>query len=168
MSIISWISGAVESVANFVKTEIAKIEGDVPQIEAALENAATIADNAVNALKTFVASPVGKTIEGVLEAVPGIGPYLTDVLNFLPTLVVDLGWAVTEFNKSPAQVLQDGINTAVNAANVNVKATNLAVLQAHINTFVSGLSHAPISIQGALSLSPTIHVGITGATTSVE
>lgn len=156
-NIITWVENTAKNVASFVTTEIAKIKGEAPVVEAALENAATIATNAVNGLKNFIASPTGQTIEGVLESIPGIAPYLTDVLNFLPTLVVQLGWAKAEFTKSPAQILTDGVTTAVNAATANVKATNLAVLSAHINTFVSGLSQAPISVQAALSVTPTVY-----------
>lgn len=168
MSVISWLEGAETSVAAFVKKEIAAIEGEAPVVEAALENAATIANNAVNRLKNWVTSPQGQGIEAVITAIPGIGPYVTDVLNFLPQLVIDLGWAKAEFTKSPAQIVQDGITTAVNAPNSDIKATNLAVLQAHINTKISALSQAPISIQGALSMAPTVYDGITPATAQEE
>lgn len=167
MGLISWIAGAASSVGNFVKKEIAAIEGDVPQIEAALENAATIANTAVNALKNWTVSPQGIAIEDVISGVPGIGPYVTDVLTFLPKLLIDLGWAKAEFTKSPAQIVQDGINAAVNAATPDIKASNLAVLQAHINTQISALSKAPISIQGALSIAPTVYDGITAVAAQV-
>lgn len=161
MSLFSSISNAAASIGHFVSTEWAKITGEVPVIEAALENAATVANNLVNGLKNWIASPAGKTIEAIIAEIPGISPYLTDLLNFLPTLVVDLGWAKNEFTKSPADVLADGIDTAVNNANSDVKATNLITLQAHINKFVSGLSQAPQSIQTAISIAPTVYSGVT-------
>lgn len=160
MSIISWLENAASSVGAFVKKEISAIGGDATVVVASVENSTTIANNVVNALKDFVNSPMDKTIDGVIEAVPGIGPYFTAVLNFLPTLVTDLGWAKAEFTKSPAQILHDGITAAVNAPTSNIKATNLITLQAHINNQISALAQAPISIQAATALAPAVYDGI--------
>jgi hypothetical protein len=156
-NILTWLQNATASVGTFVTNEIAKIKGEAPVVEAALETAANIGYNAVNALKNYIASPVGKEIEDVILAIPGISPYAQQVLNFLPTLINDLGWAKSEFNKSPAQVVQEGVTAAINAASANVKATNLITLAAHINTLVASLAQAPISIQAAVSIAPAVY-----------
>jgi len=155
---MGFLSNIFSAIGNFVKSEIAKLAGDATVVESAIESAANIADSLVNSLKNWVATPAGQAIESVIEAVPGIGPYVADILNFLPQLVTDLGWAVQEFTKSPAQVVQDGITAAINAPNANIKATNLAVLNAHIVTKIGQLSQAPVTIQTALSMAPTVHV----------
>lgn len=159
MSLLSWAVNAEQAVGNFVKTEIAKIAGDAQAVATVVENAATIADNLVNNLKNWLASPGGQVVEAIIESVPGIGPYAKDVLDFLPQLMVDLGWAQKEFTKSPAQIVIDGITQAINgAANANIKSTNLSVLQAHINTYVSTLAGAPVSIQASLTQANAVHV----------
>lgn len=158
MSFILSLENDVNSVETFVKTELGKITGVATDVVSTLENAATIGDGVVNALKTWLSSPQGQAVEAVIEAVPGIGPYATDVLNFIPTLFTDLNLAVADFNKSPASLVTEGITAAVNASTPNVKATNLAVIAAHITTFVSGLAGAATTIQTALTISPAAHV----------
>lgn len=160
MSVITWLEKAAAAAANFVKTEIAKIKGDVPQVEAALENASTIANNIVNGLKDYFTSPTGKTIAGIIENVPGVGPYLTDILAFLPELITGLGWAKNEFTKSPQDIVHDGITAAMLAPTGNIVATNLITLNAHLTTKISELSKAPLSIQAATSIAPAVYAGI--------
>ena len=166
-NILSTIITDADKVAAFIKAEVAKITGVASTIETDVESAASIGINLVNALKDFIASPTGKVIEDVIGAVPGIGPYLTDVLNFLPTLMTDLGWAQAEFTKSPAQVVVDGITSAVNTAG-NVKATNLITVAGHIITLISGLQKAPISIQAAISLVPASYATVTPPATPTK
>lgn len=161
MSLIQWLENAAGSVANFFKKEVAKIPGEAAAVVATLENTSTIANNLVTGLKNWVESPQGVTVEGVIQAVPGIGPYVVTVMNFLPTLLIDLRLAQAEFTKSPAQIVQDGITAAVKANTAAVKATNLITLQAHINTQLSAAAQTPLSIQGAVSIAPAIYDGIT-------
>lgn len=158
---MSWLQNAENSVASFVKSEWAKISGDATAVESALETAATIGVNVVTGLKNWSASPGGQLVEDVISNIPGVGPYVTDVLKFLPQLLIDLNFAKYEFSKSPAQIVSDGITAAVNAATPNIKATNLAVIAAHVTTYVSGLAGAQQSIQSALSATPAVYVGIT-------
>ena len=159
MSLLSWAANAEQAVANFVKSEIAKIGGDAVAVATVIESAATIADNLVNGLKNWLASPAGQLVEDIILNISGIGPYAKDVLDFLPNLIVDLGWAQAEFNKSPAQIVQDGLSYAINgAANANIKSTNLSVLQAQINTYISTLAGSPVSIQASLTQANTVHV----------
>jgi len=165
-NIFTSIGNAIASVGAFIKKEVDAIEGEAPVVVAALENASTIANNLVNALKTWVASPQGQAIEDIISSVPGIGPYVMDVLNFLPTLVQGLGWAKAEFTKSPAQIVQDGITAAVNAATPNIKATNLITLAAHVNTLISSLSDSPLSIQAAVTVAPSVYDNVTPPSTT--
>jgi hypothetical protein len=157
----NWLQNAEASVGAFVKKEWAKISGDATAVETALETAATIGVNVVTGLKDWLASPGGQLVEDVISNIPGVGPYVTDVLKFLPQLLIDLNLAKYEFSKSPAQIVSDGISAAVNAPNSNIKATNLAVIAAHITTYVSGLAGAQQSIQSALSATPAVYVGVT-------
>lgn len=159
-NVLTWIEKVPAEVGAFISTEVKKIEGDVPVVEAALETAATIGDNLVNALKDWSVTPDGQAVEQVISNVPGIGPYVSDVLKFLPTLLVDLGHAKAEFTKSPAQIVQDGFAAAINAATPNIKASNLIVIAGHIVTEISALAGAPQSIQSAISAAPTVHAVI--------
>lgn len=154
MSIISWIEALPSKIVTFVKAEVGKVSGVSTDVESKLESVSTVADNAVNALKNYVASPQAQPILAVIEAIPGVGPYVQDLIIFLPQLVQDLGWAKAEFTKSPADILKEGIANAVNTPNANVKATNLITLQAHINTALSGLS-----IQGSTTQAAAVHDG---------
>lgn len=157
---MNWLENAANSMVTFVKSEWAKISGDATAVEAALETAATIGVNVVTGLKNWLATPGGQLVEDVISNIPGVGPYVTDVLKFLPQLLIDLNFAKQEFTKSPQQIVIDGITAAVNAPNQNIKATNLAVIAAHVTTYVSGLAGAQQSIQSALSATPAVYVGV--------
>lgn len=157
MSLIAWFTTAEQKVGSFISGVFGTIKGDAATVVQVVETGATIADNLVNGLKNWLATPAGQTVEDVITAIPGIGPYATDVLNFLPTLMVDLGWAQAEFTKSPQQVVVDGITAAVNAATPNIKSTNLSVLQAHVNTYLTTLAGAPVPIQASLTQANPVH-----------
>lgn len=145
----------------WIKAEFSKPAAvAVTDIEAVVENAADIGNNVVNALKNFIATPTGQSIEQIINNIPGVGPYVTDVLNFLPTIVVALGWTKAEFTKSPQQVVIDGVTAAVNAITPNVKATNLATLAAHVTDYVQVLSGAASNIQLALAAAPAVHANL--------
>lgn len=162
-NIITILETDAEKVALFLKNEVAKIAGVATTVESDVESAVGLSINVVNALKDFIASPEGKLIEDVISAVPGVGPYLTALLNFLPTLMADLGWAQAEFTKSPAQVVTDGLIVAVNSSG-NVKASNLITVAGHIITLITGLQKAPVSIQAAISLVPANYATLPVAT----
>lgn len=166
MTIISTIETDAEKVAAFIKTEIAKITGVASTVEADVESASGIAIGLVNGLKNFIASPTGKDLEFIITSIPGVGPYLTDILNFLPTLVTGLGWAQSEFSKSPEQVVIDGLTSAINVADPNIKASNLITVAGHIITLVSTLQKAPVTIQTAISSVPAIYAAVTTQLTS--
>lgn len=166
MTIIATIETDAEKVAAFIKAEIAKITGVASTVEADVESASGIAIALVNGLKTFIASPVGKDLETIISNIPGVGPYLTDILNFLPTLVTGLGWAKSEFTKSPEQVVIDGLTAATNVADPNIKASNLITIAGHIITLISTLQKAPVTIQTAISSVPAIYAAVSAAPTA--
>lgn len=154
----------ITNIESFVSTEWKKITGEATVIEGGLEKISGVAVGVVNGLKTFIASPTGQVLEDVIEQIPGISPYFEDVLNYLPELMVDLNFAQREFTKSPAQVVTDGITSAVNAANSDVKASNLTTIAAHVMTYISTLLKTPITIQTALAAIPAVYANITTPT----
>lgn len=145
------------TIENFVSDEWKKITGEADVIEAKLESAATLANNAVNSLKTWVDSPQGQRIDAVITSIPGIGAYAADILKFLPVLVQGLGWAKSEFTKSPRDIVEEGITTAVAAIDPDIKASNLITLQGHLNTLISGLQGTPQPIQTTMSIAPAVY-----------
>lgn len=161
---MSWITNVEAAAGSFVTKEWAKITGDATAVESALENAANVGIGIVSGLKNWLATPTGQTVEAVVTNIPGVGPYAVDVLNFLPTLLIDLGLAKAEFTKSPEQVVIDGFTNAVNANTADVKATHLNSIASNLTKFVSGLSGAEQSIQSALSATPAIYAGVAPVT----
>jgi hypothetical protein len=168
MGLIQWLENAAQSVGLFFKKEVAKIPGDAAAVVSTIEGTTTLANNLVNSLKTWVESPQGQSILSVINAVPGIGPYVGVVLNVLPTLLVDLGHVQAEFTKSPEQIVEDGLTKLVKANTPAVKATNLIALQAHLNTELSAAAQTPISIQAAVSIAPTVYDGIPSTTSGLQ
>jgi hypothetical protein len=125
-------------------------------VETAVEKEATIAVGVVNAAKGFIASPAGQTLEGLISLVPGVGPYLTDVLNLLPTVVTDANWAKAEFTKSPEQVVIDGFTAAVGVSTTQ-KVINLTGAAVQVGTLISKLSGTAASPQAFMSVIPAIY-----------
>lgn len=152
MSIFTVIKNAEQAVVTFIGHEIGLIPGVAATVVADVDLAANIANNLVNSLKTYIASPGGQVLVSVIEAVPGIGPYVGDVLNFLPKIVTDLGWARSEFTKSPQQVVIDGLTAAANTTNAGVKASNLLTLAGHIITAVTTIQQSPVPVPTAITI----------------
>lgn len=152
MSIFTKIENAAESVATFIEKEVKLIPGVATTVVSDVDLAANIANNLVNQLKNYIASPAGQVLTTIIEAVPGIGPYVGDVLNFLPKIVTDLGWATAEFTKSPQQVVIDGLTAAINNPNVAVKASNLLTLAGHLITAVTTIQQSPVPVPTAITI----------------
>lgn len=158
-NIVDWVENAEAKVGSFIKTEIDKIAGDVAtKVAPALTNAATIADNLVNALKNEIETPTGKTILSIVEEIVP-GAYVNTVLGFLPNLVAGLNWVKGVFTSWENEALvKSALTTAVNAATSDIKASNLITLQGHINTQLTAAMGAALSIQASVSQAATVHV----------
>lgn len=160
-NIFTKIENAAESVGTWIGKEVGLIPGLATTVVSDVDLAANIANNLVNSLKAYVVSPAGQVLVSVIEAVPGIGPYVGDVLNFLPKIVTDLGWATTEFTKSPEQVVIDGVTEAVSNSNVAVKASNLLTLAGHILSAVTASQQAPVPVPTAITIAAATYAQAT-------
>jgi hypothetical protein len=167
MSFGTWITKVINSIGNFVSGAVKAAPTVIVNVEHALETAAQVSSNLVNALKSWIATPTGTLVKDVIETVVP-AQWIEGVLNFLPTILQDLGWAQAEFNKSPAQIVQDGITYATSSSNPNVVATNLATLAAHINTHIGSVQGVDIPIQASLSQAHVVYLGLPGADTTVQ
>lgn len=165
MSVFTWVQKVANSIASWIKGAVKAAPSVIVDVEHALETAAQVSSNLVNSLKAWVATPGGQLVKDVIEtAVPA--QWVEGVLNFLPTIIQDLGWAAAEFNKSPAQIVEEGLQKAISASNPNVVATNLATLAAHINTHISSVQGVDVPIQASLSQSHVVYLGLPGGDTS--
>lgn len=159
MSFGSFFAKVASAISNFFTTAVKAAPGVAVDVEKALETAAQVANNAVNALKDWIATPQGQAVESVLATVVPV-QWLNGVLAFLPKILTDLGWAKQEFTKSPAQLVQDGISYATSSSNKDVVATNLATLQAHVNTYLGTVQGVTIPVQASLSQAHVVYLGL--------
>lgn len=158
MNLVAEAKSIVHSVETFVEAEYEKIVGGDPQIEKDLHEAAQVANNLVNGFKQYVLNPAEKTIEQVItDIVPE--KWVAAAKVFLPKLMVDLKWVEENFFSAPAKLLSDGLANGVNATG-DVKATNMAVLQAHINTQLTAAAGTPVPIQTSLTQADAVYKGI--------
>src|ERR1700748_723854 len=117
-NILTQIEQDIAAVPAFLKTEIGKITGVIQTVETDVESAVGIGINVLEAVKTYIASPQGTGLVDLISLVPGVGPYVSDVLTLLPKVLVDANLVKADFNKSPAQLVIDGVTAAVNSPTV--------------------------------------------------
>lgn len=124
---------------------------ELPLVEKAFTDTKTI----VNVAKSFFGSATGQAIEGIIEALsPGLCPAIIAGLN---DFFLAFGIVAAEADKSPAQVVADGLN-AVSKLTDNNKAialTNISAVVSH--AIASGNGSGGISIQKALVAMPLVY-----------
>lgn len=167
MNIITTLEQDIAEVPVFLKNELAKITGVAATVETDVESEVGLSINVLNAAKDYIASPAGKDLELIITNIPGIGPYVTDVLNFLPQALIDLGLVQADFKKSPEQLVIDGVTAAVNSASPNSKVANLTSIAASVLTKITELQQAPVTMQTALTLIPAKYAALATAVVSV-
>jgi hypothetical protein len=160
MNILTTLEHDIEEVPVFLKNALAKITGVASTVGSDVESAVGLSINVLNGIKGFIASPAGKDLELIITAIPGIGPYATDILNYLPQALIDLNLVKTDFNKSPAQLVIDGVTAAVNATSPNSKVAHLTAIAASVLTKVTELQQAPVTMQTALTLIPAKYAAL--------
>ena len=118
----------------------------------------TIADNAVNAIKTAEASQAGQLLESGLEA---IIPASTGLINafklWLPVIVTNLNWAVKEDGKTDAEKIADALAYLESIKGTDAYAAQLNTLNALIQKWLSDNQQAGLTIQQALTVSQVNH-----------
>lgn len=159
MGIFTWFGKVANSIASFVSKVVTVAPGVVIDIEHALATAAQVANNLVNGLKAFAATPEGKLLEDVITSIVP-AQWVADIVKYLPIIIQDLGWATAEFNKSSAQLVTEGIQKVLAHPNPDVIATHMASLQAHINTKVASLQGVTVPVQASLSQAHVVYLGL--------
>lgn len=155
---MNWFQKVAASIGTFFSGTAKAVSADVTDVDKVLQSATNIALNAANALKDFATTPAGQTIEAVLGAVVPV-QWINGFINVLPTIITDLQWAKNELDKTPRQLITEGLTTAVNAA-PNAKSTMMASLQAHAAVHFAAQQGVDLPIQAALSQAHVVYMGL--------
>lgn len=135
------------SLETFLSILFKKIAAWLKGAEKVLAPSIQIAENLLNALKKFEASPLGQTVNVLIET---LIPASTGLINAfqlqLPVWLIDLGWIKNEAGKTLDQQWQDAQAYLNSIIDPNVKATQLAALKALFTNFFvqnSGVTVSP-------------------------
>lgn len=152
------------SIKTFLSTLFQKIVKWLEGVEKVLSPMLTIAENLLNALKTFEATPLGQTVEGIIET---FIPASTGLINAfklqLPVWLIDLKWIQDEANKTLDQQWQDALIHLNSINDPNVRATQLVALKSlFTHFFVTNSTEVvspttPFTINHAILLSVPSH-----------
>jgi hypothetical protein len=146
-------------IANFFK----KLVGWIEKAEEKLKPVLDVAENLLNQLKNFEASPAGQTVEALIEAwVPASTGLINAVKLQLPVWLKDLGWVKDEVGKSLDQQWQDALSYLNGIADHNVKATQLNALKSLLTHFIATntgvtVNEKEFTIQQAMVLAQPSH-----------
>jgi hypothetical protein len=146
-------------IANFFKKVLSWLEG----AEKALAPVLDIAENLLNGLKNFEASPAGQTVEALIESiVPASTGLINAVKLQLPVWLKDLGWVKDETNKTLDEQWADAQAYLASIVDPNVRATQLNALKSLFTHFFATNTGATVNgqqftIQQALVLAQPSH-----------
>lgn len=155
----------LDEVAAWVKKVITGAGADVEKGEQELLNVATIGSNILEAAKGFAQSPEGKILIDIIEAIPGVGPIATDVVNvILPKAVSAL--STVEANATDPEAI---VISGLKAVGANTEADEVATIYTGISALITNkiapLLNVISTIQTALSVTPAVYVAPKEATT---
>lgn len=126
--------------------------------ENTLKPVLSIAENVLNGLKTFVASPVGLTLESLVETLIPASTGLVEAFNLqLPVWLVQLKWIEAEDDKTLSEQWSDAQAYLNSITDPKVYATQLASLKALFTAFFAGDGENAVNIQQAIVLSQPSH-----------
>lgn len=98
----------INSVGVFLAKEFHDVVTWIESEEQKIKPVITIAENVLNGLKTFDASIVGQTLEGVLEVTIPASTGIIDAFKLqLPVWLIELKWIENEGNKTLQQQWED-------------------------------------------------------------
>lgn len=157
------MSNEVERAAKWLSNLFASILTWISGKEKELAPAITIADNVLNAIKTFESGAIGQTIEGVIEAeIPASTGLINAFKLQLPIWLIELNWIKSEAGKNLTDQWNDAMTYLNSITDDKVRASQYNTLKAlFIHFFGSNSSDGLINIQQALTLAqPTYNSDI--------
>ena len=146
------------SVETFVSNLFSKILNWIKGAEAKLKPVLDIAENILNALKTFDASALGQTVEGLIETVIPASTGLINAFKLqLPVWLIKLNWITNEDNKTFDQQWTDALAYLDTLKGGSEYAVQLNSLKALFTEFFAGNGKDVVNIQQALTLAQAHH-----------
>lgn len=142
----------------WIADELHKLVSWISGAEKTLAPAISIAETALNALKTFDSSVAGQTIESIIE---GVIPASTGLINAfhlqLPVWLVELNWIKNETGKTLTEQWEDVQSYLNSISDPDVKASQYNTLKALFLKFFGSNTGEPVTIQQALTLAQPTH-----------
>lgn len=153
------MSNPIQDAETFISDELKKIVSWVEGEEKNVAPAIALAENALNAIKSFEVTPEGETIEAILEAViPASTGLVVAFNNQLPVWLADLGLIDAEAGKNLSAQVSDAVSVVKSKTDSNVVSVILGGLKSLFTTWFADNLGTPITIQQAQTLSQPTHV----------
>lgn len=152
------MSNVITDVEGFLGKEwhqfITWLEGE----EEKLKPIITIAENVLNAIKSFEASPEGQALEAVIESVIPASTGLINAFKLqLPVWLVQLKWIEDEDSKTLDEQWADAQAYLATIVDPQVYAVQLAALKSLFSTFFANNAGVSLNIQQGIVLSQPTH-----------
>ncbi len=148
----------LDEVTTWVKKELGLLKTDVATAEAELLNVAKIGSNILESAKNWVASPLGKTLVSVIEAVPGVGPIAQDVVDKILPASIGALTTIEADASNPEELVTYGLNAIGQKAAADEVAVLYTGVSALITNRIAPLLNVVSTIQTALSVTPSVYV----------
>jgi hypothetical protein len=147
----------LDEVVAWAKKELGIAGADVTRAEADLLNVATIGSNILEAAKNWVASPLGKTLLSVIEAVPGVGPIAQEVVDKILPASIGALTTIEADASNPEELVTYGLNAIGQKAAADEVAVAYTGVSALITNRIAPLLNVVSTIQTALSVTPSVY-----------
>lgn len=154
MSIIkdteNWISTAIHNVLEWIKGAEKKLASPI-----------AIAENVLNALKSFDTSVIGQTVIAVVETAAPQSKNLISAFELqLPIWIIELNWIQKEEGKTLEEQWADALKYLESIKDADVYASQLNSLKALFIKFFGTNAGQEVTIQQSLTLAQPTHAAI--------
>ena len=144
-------------VINWVKKALGIAGAAVETAEQDLLNVATIASNVLEVAKNFAASPEGKVLVDLIEAVPGVGSIAQDIVDKILPDAVNAVSVVKSDATNPEALIVAGLTAIGQKPAADEIAVAYTGVSALITNKIAPLLGVVSTIQTALTVTPSVY-----------
>ena len=145
-SVVTWIKkelGIAGAVAETAETDLLKV--------------ATIASNVLNVAKEYAASPEGKVLVDLVEAIPGVGTIAQDIVDKILPDAINAVQVVQSNATDPEGLIVAGLTAIGQKPAADEIAVAYTGVSALITNKIAPLLNVVSTIQSALTVTPSVY-----------
>jgi hypothetical protein len=148
------------TIGDFVSHEVEAVEGGLKSGEKELLEVAKVSSAVLNAAKAWAASPLGKTLLSIVEAIPVAGPIADEIVNTILPKAIGVVAAVEADASDPEALIAAGLTAIGQKTDANELTLAYTGVASVVTNEVAPLLKVASTLQAAISVTPTAYASL--------